>query len=1065
MTEINNNLRSQAQAQPQQQAQQQPQGRRPTVADANRIPGLGSGLDTQRTLETLVQVERQRLQPVQQRKLETRTELESFNLLKQGLEALQETTDKLSSTSVWEAKIVESSNEEVVTATATAGAEPGKHTLVVDKLALNHQIASQGFESTDDLVGRGRFRVGIGEATPINITIDDTNDTLTGLKDAINSATDDVNATIIKTGNRNRPYQLVLTSQKTGSEGRINLEITLDGGEAPNFQNAVEEPSEWSGVGEAPPPSKGALTGTGASTAIVRVIGDYTGEEEAQFKFTAIQTGVVGGESGLQLRWTDNLGRSGIVELDAFNYAPGEPKEFVDGLSLVVSQGEIIVGDEFTFNARPKQSSLAWWLTEAERQPQVTQPSAWSRQATTGTPVIEGEYTGEEDATFTLRVEGGGQIGAAKSLRLKWENDQGDSGILPIGLGYEPGSKLAITDGLTLSLKPGVLTDGSVSTFSVEAARVTGQWWKDDAERRIPPVIGEVSNFEAPAVDEEAAAAMQQPEFPEEFGPRVSSAERTVSGTYEGDKAKVYTFTAIKDGSVGVTSGMAVQWEDEEGNTGRLDIGENYQIGTPLPFDAGLAIAFGPGRIFNEDSFTVRTRTSTIQPPQDAEVRLGATELGGGLPITNSTNELDNVIDGIKLNLVAASKDPVTITIRGDTEQAVESVLGFVQAYNDLVGAATELSKYDQEKDLAGPLLGDSDLTTLRNSLSELLINPVPGLPPSANMVFTLGLRLDDKGMLTVDESAVRNKVQENFAATSELFRERGKSDNSGIVFVGMGKDTRPSPDGLEVNITQVAKPAEYLTPPLDNMNLVTEPNNQFFVTVDGRQSELLTLEPGIYDVPRLAQVIQNAITNDSQVGELGVRVTAENGRIRVISGRAGSRSSIDFSTAEELALPPALAQGTMLAGQDVAGTIGGEDAQGLGNLLRGRDESERIKGLRLLVNLSENQLSPTAPEGRVTITKGVASRMNAFLEDYLDPVEGRMKTITQNLNTELKSIDKQLERMEERIESKRSRLQDRFARMESQLSSLKSQQRYMSSQLASLPGGGGGGLPGLPGL
>ncbi len=1060
MTEINNNLRAQAQAQPQ---QQQPQGRRPTVADANRIPGLGSGLDTQRTLNTLMQVERQRLQPVEQRKLETRTELESFNLLKQGLEALQETTSKLASTGVWEAKIVESNNEDVVTATATSGAEPGKHTLVVDRLALNHQIASQGFESTDDLVGRGRFRVGIGENTPVNITIDDTNDTLTGLKDAINSATDDVSATVIKTGNRNQPYQLVLTSQKTGTEGRINLEITLEGGEAPNFQNSVEAPSEWAGVGEAPPPSRGALTGTGASTAIVRVIGEYAGEEDTQYKFTAIQTGVVGGESGLQLRWTDNQGRSGIVELDAFNYAPGEPKEFVDGLSLVVSQGEIIVGDEFSFNARPPRPSLAWWLTEAERQPGFTQPSAWSRQATTGTPVIEGEYTGEEDANFTLRVEGGGQIGAAKNLRLHWENDQGDSGILPIGLGYEPGSKLAITDGLTLTLKPGVLAGGSTATFSVEAAQVTGQWWKDDAERRVPPTIGDVSNFSAPEADEDDAAATQQPEFPEEFGPRVSSSQPTVSGVYEGDKAKAYTFTAVKDGSVGVTSGMAVRWEDEEGNSGRLELGETYQLGQPLPFDAGLSIAFGAGRIFNEDSFTVRTRTSTIQPPQDAEVRLGATELGGGLPITNSTNELENVIDGIKLNLVAASKDPVTVTIRGDTEQAVASVLGLVQAYNDLVGAAAELSKYDQEKDQAGPLLGDSDLTTLRNSLSELLINPVPGLPPTANMVFTLGLRLNDKGMLDVDESAVRNKIQENFAAASELFRERGKSDNSGIAFVGMSQDTRPSPDGLEVDISQVAKAAEYITPPLGSLNMVTEPNNQFFITVDGRQSELLTLEPGMYEVSRLAQAIQNAITNDPQVGELGVRVASEQGRIRVISGRPGSRSSIDFSTAEDITLPAALAEGTMLAGQDVAGTIGGEDAQGLGNLLRGRDESERIKGLRLLVNLSENQLSPSVPEGRITITKGVGSRMNAFLEDYLDPVQGRMKTITQNLNTELKSIDKQLERMEERIESKRSRLQDRFARMESQLSSLKGQQRYMSSQLASLPGGGG--APGLPGL
>ncbi|NIP73474.1 MAG: hypothetical protein GWO16_10800, partial [Gammaproteobacteria bacterium] len=106
---------------------------------------------------------------------------------------------------------MESSNEDVVTATATRGAKPGKHTLVVEQLALNHQLASQGYETPQDQVGQGRFDITVGEGNPITVVIDETNNTLEGLKDAINFATDEVNATVIKTGNRLRPYQLVLT--------------------------------------------------------------------------------------------------------------------------------------------------------------------------------------------------------------------------------------------------------------------------------------------------------------------------------------------------------------------------------------------------------------------------------------------------------------------------------------------------------------------------------------------------------------------------------------------------------------------------------------------------------------------------------------------------------------------------------------------------------------------------------------------------------------------------------------------------------------------------------------
>ncbi|NIP73310.1 MAG: hypothetical protein GWO16_09915, partial [Gammaproteobacteria bacterium] len=66
------------------------------------------------------------------------------------------------------------------------------------------------------------------------------------------------------------------------------------------------------------------------------------------------------------------------------------------------------------------------------------------------------------------------------------------SGQLNIGQGYEPGTAMAITQGLTVALKPGVLTDGQRTTFEVEAEDRTGLWWKADQDRVVPASIGEV---------------------------------------------------------------------------------------------------------------------------------------------------------------------------------------------------------------------------------------------------------------------------------------------------------------------------------------------------------------------------------------------------------------------------------------------------------------------------------------------------------------------------------------------------------------------------------------------
>jgi hypothetical protein len=297
----------------------QPKGRSLTNADINRIPGLGSGLNTDQTIAALMAVERKRLEPVQVQKAKSQVELDAFALVKKELEQIEGSVKGLAGRSIWEGKLVESSNESVVTATATAGAKPGKYTLIVDKLALNHQIASQGYENSDTPVGKGKFKITVGEGAPVTVTIDDTNNTLMGLKDAINFATKEVSATIIKTGNKERPNQLVLTSQKTGTQGRIKLDVDLKGGETPLFENSVEPPSPWKGLEAKESGGAGPVKGTGASTAIVRVVGDYAGKDDRTFTFNAVQNGEVGGEHPLQMRWRDNTGRSGQIQLDSFN--------------------------------------------------------------------------------------------------------------------------------------------------------------------------------------------------------------------------------------------------------------------------------------------------------------------------------------------------------------------------------------------------------------------------------------------------------------------------------------------------------------------------------------------------------------------------------------------------------------------------------------------------------------------------------------------------------------------------------------------------------------------------
>ena len=83
---------------------------------------------------------------------------------------------------------------------------------------------------------------------------------------------------------------------------------------------------------------------------------------------------------------------------------------------------------------------------------------------------------------------------------------------------------------------------------------------------------------------------------------------------------------------------------------------------------------------YEDDSFTISTDTSTVRLAQDLVLRLGATRSGEGLEIRRPENEANDVIPGLDLEFFSPSKNPVTISVLGDTEVAKERIYDFVDA-------------------------------------------------------------------------------------------------------------------------------------------------------------------------------------------------------------------------------------------------------------------------------------------------------------------------------------------------------------------------------------------------
>ena len=1062
----------------------------------NAVTGLGSKLNTGEIIDRFMAIEQRRIKPVEDRKEQKVSELEAWEAVKMELNKLQGVTEALNKYEIWEARKVETSDSDVVEPNARKDSVPGRHTIIVESVALSHQLTSQGFEREDVRIGTGKVQIQIGndeDASPVTINLAEGNDTLADLKRAINNSDADVEAFIAKT-HGDKPYRLLLTSNQKGEQGRINISVNLKGGEveAPSYKNTFDKTSTWKGLeAKIEKPATGA--GFGGSTNIVQVGGTYTGEDDNVFTFRVIRSGMIPSEAGVLIGWRDKNGREGEIEINKFNYVPGSPLDITDGLKLYISDGEVVDGDTFSVDVFAEKSKLFWWLSDAERAPQISQPSDWSSKASEGGIRVSGEYDGAEDDTIIFRVEGNGQVGGPSPLKLHYEyTETGEKGSVNIGHPYlgdvgkgegpfdkataidsEDGEelfdleftkkgrrdpkRLPIGHGLFVEVNPSVLRDGDSTDVDVIAPVSEDMWWSDEEHRGVSNKVDVTSKWmtyeEYEGLDEDKSkSALDVSAGIRGMSGGLSNAPIEVSGTYEPDIAKTYTFSVEKRGTVGITRALQLRWEDTFGGSGMIEVGEGYIPGTPIAFDEGLRLSLGAGDLYKDDYFTISTETSTVRLAQDLVLRLGATRAGEGLEVRRSENVANDVIPGLDLEFFSASEKPVTISVLGDTEVAKERIHDFVDAYNTFQATAKEVSKFNKATNTAAPLLSDRNLAQVVNEIATTTIATVSGLPQKTNMLFSIGLKIDDTGMMSIDDKKLNEKIVETFSDVANLFRSHGKTDNPEISFLGMTETTRINPSGYNVDVSNTAKRGFYLGTPLPGIVKIDDTNNVLIIKNNGRVSDPIELQQENYTPGSLAKTIQNRLIEDKALGRRGIQVRLDEGRLKIVSSTYGSNSTIEVEPGAGKDLSSlGLVDGVSTQGENVEGSIGNVEATGRGQLLVGA-EGSNTEGLRLFVTLDDGDLVDEE-EATVNISKGVAVKLGEKLNVLNDPLDGSVQRATADITGQMSNFDEQIKRLNKRADTKRARLQNKFAKLDSTLGKLKSQQNYISQQLSAMSG------------
>ncbi|MDD2685021.1 MAG: flagellar filament capping protein FliD [Gallionella sp.] len=210
-----------------------------------------TNIDVNSIVSQLMTVERQPITKLNTKEASYQAKLSAYGTVKSAVSSFQTALQSLG-TSNFQKRTATASDSTVVSAVAASSSVTGTYSLEVSALAQSQKLVAAGQTSSTDAIGTGAsttitFDFGTisngtltngvysgasftsNGATTQSITIDSSNNTLEGIRNAINAADMGVSATIVNDGS-GTPYRLALSSDNSGISNSIK--ISTDGADA-----------------------------------------------------------------------------------------------------------------------------------------------------------------------------------------------------------------------------------------------------------------------------------------------------------------------------------------------------------------------------------------------------------------------------------------------------------------------------------------------------------------------------------------------------------------------------------------------------------------------------------------------------------------------------------------------------------------------------------------------------------------------------------------------------------------------------------------------------------------
>ncbi len=437
----------------------------------------------------------------------------------------------------------------------------------------------------------------------------------------------------------------------------------------------------------------------------------------------------------------------------------------------------------------------------------------------------------------------------------------------------------------------------------------------------------------------------------------------------------------------------------------------------------------------------------TAVAAQNAEVQIGGAT---GYTVSSQNDVFSGLIPGLSVTALQASSNPVTVTVGRDASAVAGSVQSMVDNANTLLSDLQTYAGYNSTTKKGGPLMGSAALQGLTDSVLAAFASTAGSstLGSAAN----IGIKISN-GQITFDQTAFESAFNANPNQVQSLFNQGGTFSAASPSYTGQVSfsyaTTSTRAGTYAVNVSQSA----------------TQASTTGSILAGGTvgAGETLTIGAGSARASFTTSTGQSltSVANglNAAFAAQGMQLTAQvvgGTQLKLISSGYGSATSFTVATTSTAAGTLGLTGGSASAtfsGTDVAGTINGVAATGVGQVLSAPTSDPTLGGLSLLVT-TPAITSPTNL-GSMTYTPGLAQVLSTISSQMSDPVNGEITQTVKGMQQQSVALNPQIQMYQQIVTQQQQMLMAKYATMEATLGTLKNQSAALASALAKIAAGG----------